>query len=343
MYAPDSDSEGSDPVAVEASGNPSPSQIQAGYNSFGRPSMFAQQSNYNAANQRPRGDEDSSDDSDDDDAVVAVPPIPVPRGKELRLSGKDLPDADSSDDYDDNDDDINEPSKAKVTTIASNTPRRGKVLRLPPKGGDDTSSDDEPLANLKPKNGSKKRKDAPNAGDSDSDDDDDDVVAATVVEGGDVNDVMAVAKVITNNKKVKTNDGKAKKASAAKKSPANKKKSSPAKKSAKTSSSKTKAPDGLPSVPADKAEAAQKARAKLRKNVTSLRLWFQRTKLFAVLERSSLSIAIKWMRPITQVPVPFIQWDFLVIDSCSALSTTVLSPYVVIFSRAKACEKMVET
>jgi len=270
MYAADSDSEGSDPIAVEASGNPSPSQIQAGYNSFGRPSMFAQQSNYNAVNQQPsRGDEDSFDDDSDDDDAVAAPPMPVPRGKELRLSGKALPDADSSDD---DDDDNNEPSKAKVTAIASNAPPRGKVLRLPPKGDDDSSSDDEPLVNVKAKNGSRKRKAAPNAGDSDSDDDDDDVVAATVVEGGDANDVMAVAKVITtSNKKVKTNDGKAKKASTAKKSPANKKKSSPAKKSAKSSSSsKTKAPDGLPPVPADKAEAAHKARAKLRKNVTSL-------------------------------------------------------------------------
>eukprot|EP00985_Skeletonema_marinoi_P019689 scaffold11395_cov182-Skeletonema_marinoi.AAC.4 len=267
MYGPDSDSEGSDPVAVEASVNPSPSQIQAGYNSFGRPSMFAQQSSFNAVNQHSRGDENSSDDSDDDeDDTVAA--RPAPRGKELRLSGMALPEADSSDD-DDDDDDTNEPLKAEVTTIAPNPPPRGKVLRLPPKGDDDSSSDDEPLANLKPnRNGSRKRKDAPNAGDSDSDDDDD-AVAATVVEGGDANDVMAVAKVITSNKKVKTNDGKAKKASTAKKSPASKKKTSPAaKKGAK--SSKTKVPDGLPSVPADKAEASQKARSKLRKNVTSL-------------------------------------------------------------------------
>ena len=268
MYASDSDSEGSDPIAVEASGNPSPSQIQAGCNSFGRPSMFAQQSNYNAVNQQSRGDEDSSDDSDDDDDDVAVPPVPVPRGKELRLSGNNLPDADSSDDDDDDDDDTNEPSKSNVTDIASNQPLRGKVLKLPPKGDDDSSSDDEPLANLKATNGSRKRKDAPNAGDSDSDDDDDDVVAATVVEGGDANDVMAVAKVIPSNKKVKTNDGKAKKASTAKKSPVAKKKASPPKKGAK--STKTKAPDGFPSVPAEKAEAVQKARTKLRKNVTSL-------------------------------------------------------------------------
>lgn len=262
MYGPpDSDSEGSDPVAVTTSVNPSPSsQIQAGYNSFGRPSMFAQQSSYNPANnQHSRGDENSSDDSDDDGNNVAAS-RPAPRGKELRLSGVSLPDADSSDDED------NEPTKAEVTTIAPNPPPRGKVLKLPPKGDDDSSGDDEPLASLKPANGSRKRKDAPNAGDSDSDDDDD-VVAATVVEGGDANDVMAVAKVITSNKKVKTNDGKAKKASTAKKSPG-KKKSPAVKKGAK--STKTKAPDGFPSVSADKAEASQKARAKLRKNVTSL-------------------------------------------------------------------------
>eukprot|EP00986_Skeletonema_menzelii_P009030 scaffold3995_cov133-Skeletonema_menzelii.AAC.3 len=268
MYGHDSDSEGSDPIAVATSVNdPSPSQIQAGYNSFGRPSMFAQQSNYNAVNQHSRGDENSSDDSDDGGNVIAAARS-APRGKELRLSGVSLPDADSSDDDDDDDDD-DEPLKTEVTTtIASNPPPRGKVLRLPPKGDDDSSSDDEPLANLKPtNNGSRKRKDAPNAGDSDSDDDDD-VVAATVVEGGDADDVMAVAKVITSNKKVKTNDGKAKKASTAKKSPAKKNSSPTTKKGAK--GTKTKAPDGFPSVPADKAEASQKARTKLRKNVTSL-------------------------------------------------------------------------
>lgn len=267
MFGPDSDSEGSDPVAVATSVNPSPSQIQAGYNSFGRPSMFAQQSSYNAVNQQSRGDENSSDDSDDDDNMD-VAARPAPRGKELRLSGMALSDADSSDDDDDGD--TNEPPKDVVTTIAPNPPPRGKVLRLPPKGEDDSSSDDEPLVNLKPKNGSRKRKDAPKGGDSDSDDDD--VVAATVVEGGDANDVMAVAKVITaSNKKVKTNDGKAKKTSTAKKSTTTKKKSSPAaRKGAKSTTSKTKAPDGFPSVSADKAEASQKARSKLRKNVTSL-------------------------------------------------------------------------
>lgn len=260
MYGPDSDSEGSDPIAVEASGDPSPSQIQAGYNSFGRPSMFAQSNNYNAVNQQQGGDVGSSDDSDDDDDVVVARPVVPPRGKELRLSGKALSDADSSDEDDDN-----ELPKASSTTATANTnpSSRGKVLRLPPKG-DDSSSDDERMI-TKSNVSSRKRKASTKAGDSDSDEDDDDAVAAVVV-GGDVNDVMAVAEVISSNKKVKKNDGKAVKA--AKKAPV-KKKTSPAKKKG-AKSSKTKENNNLPTVSAEKAEAAKKAHAKLRKNVTSL-------------------------------------------------------------------------
>lgn len=294
----DSDGLDSDGLGIEAP----PNQVQAGYNSYGRPSMTTA-NNHDFQQQSSEDDDSSSDDSDEEPAAMAAPV--QPRGKTFRPP---VGEGDSSSSSSEDEGDLKPPASASNGDAAmaqvinpNPVPPRGKELRLILKGND-SSSDDELLVSKKTKakpkatNGArkkaapkktatkaksptkkkaseKKKRKAPPAN-NDSDSSSDEECIATVVGGSDTDDVMAVAENVKSNKKVKANDGTAKKKTTAKKTTANNpaKKPGPKKGTKKsTSYSGTSAAlYGMPEVSAEKAEAAQSARNKLQEAVTRL-------------------------------------------------------------------------
>ena len=299
----DSDSDGSDSLGLIP-----PTQVvgqPVGYNSYGRPSMAM---NNNTSYEQDH-DSSSSSEEDDSDAEEAAPPI-VPRGKTFRppVGDGDSSSSSSEDEKGGGNNNNNASSKPTAQIVHNSNPGvpRGKELRLPgvaPRGKelrpiqkDSDSSDDDsdaPLSNMKSKsksknggdinsssNGTKKRKASAKSNDSDSSDDDDDACIATIVGGSDDEDVMAVATNISN-KKVKTNDGSAKKKPGIKKGATLKKDGTLRKKPGpKKGSHKGKSAGppvvhvgmkhATPEVSAENATAAQAARIALQEKVTSL-------------------------------------------------------------------------
>ena len=299
----DSDSDGSDSLGLIP-----PTQVvgqPVGYNSYGRPSMAM---NNNTSYEQDH-DSSSSSEDDDSDAEEAAPPI-VPRGKTFRPPVGDGDSSSSSSDDEGGGNNNNNASSKPIAQIVHNSnpgAPRGKELRLPgvaPRGKelrpiqkDSDSSDDDsdaPLSNMKSKsgsknggdinsssNGTKKRKASAKSNDSDSSDDDDDACIATIVGGSDDEDVMAVATNI-GNKKVKTNDGSAKKKPGIKKGATLKKdgtlRKKPGPKKGSHKSASNKGPPvvhvgmkhAIPEVSAENATAAQAARIALQEKVTSL-------------------------------------------------------------------------
>eukprot|EP00571_Detonula_confervacea_P012392 CAMPEP_0172304510 /NCGR_PEP_ID=MMETSP1058-20130122/5901_1 /TAXON_ID=83371 /ORGANISM="Detonula confervacea, Strain CCMP 353" /LENGTH=1370 /DNA_ID=CAMNT_0013015761 /DNA_START=330 /DNA_END=4439 /DNA_ORIENTATION=+ len=271
-----------------------PTQVQTGYNSYGRPSMT--QNNSQSFQQQSSEEDDDGSSSDDSDEEPAVPV--QPRGKTFRPP---VGDGDSSSSSSEDEGDVEPAGSDAVATAQVVNPNpgppRGKELRLL-KVNKSSSDDDEPLVSKKSKtkskatNGSrkksapaskktaskksssaKKRKAPPANNDSDSGSDDEDCIA-TIVGGSDTDDdVTAVAEIVKSNKKVKTNDGTAKKKASTKKTVAKKgaaKKTGPKKGVTKKSSSSASVLFGMPELSAEKAAAAEKARNALQEAVTSL-------------------------------------------------------------------------
>ncbi|KAL7541225.1 hypothetical protein ACHAXR_012783 [Thalassiosira sp. AJA248-18] len=258
-------------------------------------------------------DEDDSDE-EESAVAMAAPAPPPPRGKTFRppVGDGDSSTSESEDEEGKLKPSSNGvapttlAATAAATTQAINPnpgPPRGKELRLIMKANDSSSDDDAPLSKKKTKRGSKakaknngagttakkaatkkgsaattkkrataskKRKAPPaaTANDSDSDSDDDDACVATIVGGSDSEGVMAVAK------KIKANDGTAKRKAPAKKTPAKKgggaKKGSTKKSSSTTITSSSHTLYGMPEISAEKARAAQLARSALQEAVTRL-------------------------------------------------------------------------